>query len=70
MPDYHLSMATRSIAMPIQHIDSLGVSPDDPIALSSSDLAAALDRLAAHLPPDGAALVREAAERIREQPDD
>lgn len=54
----------------VMHIDSLGISPHNPMALSSPALAAKLDSLAEQLPDDAAALVREAAARIRELPDD
>lgn len=54
----------------MHHTDSLGMPDDHPWVLSSADLADALDKIAATLPPDSAALVTEAAARLREMPDD
>ena len=54
----------------MHHTDSLGMPDDHPWVLSSVDLADELDKIAATLPPDSAALVTEAAARLREMPDD
>lgn len=54
----------------MHHTDSLGMSDNHPWVLSSSELADELDKVATTLPPESAALVTEAATRLREMPDD